>query len=244
MRYVYTKKEYTYKKPIVVILSTLSLIIGTTTLLWAFYPILTYQFSSLFAFTQDISPLPRSVLAESLQKGLSVYNSDSQPYYSSYLKDFTRVQEWFPKQPQLLTHKSKITQYALEIPKIGVRDAVVTIGGEDLAKSLVQYGDQVVPGEIGNSVVVGHSTLPQLYKEKDYKSIFTYLPSLEKGDKIQVSVNGFSYRYEVYDMFVVDPSEVWVLSPKSEEATLTLISCVPPGTVWKRLVVKSRLTQL
>lgn len=227
-----------------IIFSTLSLIIGTTTLLWAFYPILTYQFAHLFSFSQELSPLPRSVLAASLQKGLTVYNSESKPYYSSYLKDFTRVQEWFPKQPQLLTHKKKIKSYQLNISKIGVHDATVTVGGEDLAKSLVQYGDQVLPGEIGNVVIVGHSTLPQLFKDKDYKSIFTYLPSIEKGDKIQAFINGFTYEYEVYDMFVVDPSEVWVLDPKSEDAALTLISCVPPGTVWKRLVVKSMLTRL
>lgn len=244
MRYVYVKKEYKYKKPAVIILSTLSLIIGTTTLLWAFYPILTYQFAHLFSFSQELSPLPRSVLAASLQKGLTVYNDESQPYYSSYLKDFTRVQEWFPQQPQLLTHKKKIKSYEIEASKIGVHGATVTVGGDDLGKSLVQYGDQVIPGEIGNAVIVGHSTLPQLFKDNDYKSIFTYLPSLEKGDKIEAKVNGFTYQYEVYDMFVVDPAETWVLDPKSDEAVLTLITCVPPGTLWKRLIVKSKLTRL
>lgn len=244
MRYSYVKKEYKFKRPAVIIFSTLSLIIGTTTLLWAFYPILTYQFSHLFSFSQELSPMPRSVLAAALQKGLTVYNSESQPYYSSYLKDFTRVQEWFPKQPQLLTHKKKVKAYLLDVPKLGVHDATVTIGGEDLTQSLVQYGDQVLPGEIGNVVIVGHSTLPQLFRDKDYKSIFTYLSSVDRGDKIRATINGFMYEYEVYDMFVVDPSEVWVLDPKSEEATLTLISCVPPGTIWKRLVVKARLKRL
>ncbi|MFA6005409.1 MAG: sortase [Patescibacteria group bacterium] len=244
MRYAYVKKEYKYKRPAVIIFSTLSLIIGTTTLLWAFFPIITYQFAHLFSFAEEISPLPRSVLASSLQKGLRVYDSENLPYYSSYLKDFTRVQEWFPKQPQLLTHKKKVKDYTIDVSKISVHGASVTIGGDDLATSLVQYGDQVVPGEIGNVVIVGHSTLPQLFKDKDYKSIFSYLPSIERGDKIQANVNGFTYTYDVYDMFVVEPEEVWVLDPKSDEATLTLISCVPPGTVWKRLVVKSRLSSL
>jgi sortase A len=43
---------------------------------------------------------------------------------------------------------------------------------------------QSAPGEYGNIVIFGHSTLPQLYNPKDYKTIFTYLPSLEKKDHI------------------------------------------------------------
>lgn len=244
MRYSYIKKLHKPKKPFVVIFSVLSLMLGTITLLWSFYPVVTFQLSQTFSFNKEISPLPKSVLTSSLQKGLSVYADEMRPYYSSYLKDFTQVGEWFPQKPQVLTYKKDLHSYVLSIPKLGISDAQVVVGGEDLSDSLVQYHDQVIPGEVGNVAVLGHSTLPQLYKAKDYKSIFTYLPSVERGDKIRVTLNGFGYEYVVYDMFIVDPDEVWVLDPKSDDSILTLISCVPPGTYWKRLVVRSKLVGL
>ena len=61
--------------------------------------------------------------------------------------------------------------------------------------------------EYGNVATFGHSTLPQLYNEKDYKTIFTYLPSLEKGDKIMAQVGDLQYEYEVTDMYVVSPEK-------------------------------------
>lgn len=240
MRYAYTKKISKPKKPFVVIFSMVSLVLGTATLLWSFYPIITFQISQLFSFTQQVSPLPKSVLASSLQKGLMVYDESNKPYYSSYLKDFTKVGNWFPKKTQSLSHKNKIIKFELGVPKLGITGATVQVGGEDLTKSLVQFGDTVLPGAIGNIPILGHSTLPQLYKSKDYKSIFTYLPTLERGDRVKLSLNGFEYEYIVYDMFVVDPNETWVLEAKAEEPVVTLISCVPPGTYWKRLVVKAR----
>jgi LPXTG-site transpeptidase (sortase) family protein len=99
-----------------------------------------------------------------------------------------------------------------------------------------------MPGELGNVVIFGHSTLPQLYQPNDYKSIFTFLPSLQKGDKIFIKVGDLVYQYEVFEMFVVDPTEVSVLDQQFDASYLTLITCVPPGTYWKRLVVKAKLT--
>jgi len=84
--------------------------------------------------------------------------------------------------------------------------------------------------------------LPQLYKSNDYKSIFTFLPSLQKGDKIFIKVEDVIYQYEVFEMFVVSPSEISVLNQEFDGSYLTLITCVPPGTYWKRLIVKAKLT--
>jgi len=241
MRYVYIKKKTKRKHPKVVFLSTAFLMLGTLTLLWSFYPILTFNISNWFASRKNVSPVPNSSLPSSLQKGFMVYGKSMAPYYSSYLKDFTQVADWFPKHPQNLTGKQKVRNYTLSIPALGLTNKKVIVGGEDLAKSLIQYGNQIVPGQVGNPVILGHSTLPQLHRNNDYRSVFTYLPSLEKGEIITTKVNGFSYDYLVYDMYVVEAKETKVLSEGGDEATLTLITCVPPGTYWKRLVVKARL---
>lgn len=200
-----------------------------------------FQIGEALSTDADLNPLPESRLNGSLQKGFMIYDDNLAPYYSSYLKDFTTVANWFPKQPQILTRKSEIKEYQLSIPKLGLLDKQVKIGENNLAKSLVQYGNQVLPGEIGNVVVLGHSTLPQLYNEDDYRTIFTFLSTLERGDKVKVTIEGFTYNYIVYEMFVVDPEETWILEETADTAVMTLVTCVPPGTYWKRLIVKARL---
>ena len=137
-----------------------------------------------------------------------------------------------------------VKEYELSIPKLNIKKAKVSVGGDDLTKSLIHYLPQSLPGEYGNVAIFGHSTLPQLYSSKDYKSIFTYLPSLEQGDVIKVKIGDIEYQYQVYDMFVVDPDEVSVLEQQKDGSYLTLITCVPPGTYISRLVVKAKLRLL
>jgi sortase A len=84
-----------------------------------------------------------------------------------------------------------------------------------------------MPGEFGNVAIFGHSTLPQLYDEKDYKTIFTYLPSLQKGDTVLITMGDLEYEYEVYDMFVVNPDKISVLDQQFDASYLTLVTCVP-----------------
>jgi sortase A len=163
--------------------------------------------------------------------------------FSNNLSDFTNVNLWFPSISKIKFNSQLAAKdYLLSIPKLNIKEARVLVGGEDLAKSLIHYLPKTMPGELGNVVIFGHSTLPQLYQPNDYKSIFTFLPSLQKGDKIFIKFDDIVYQYEVFEMFVVDPTEVSVLNQQFDASYLTLITCVPPGTYWKRLVVKAKLT--
>ena len=129
MRYSYVKQVAQRKKsPKLIFFSTFSLVLGVFTLLWSFYPVMAYQIGSLVRSNQDLSPLPQSPLSGSLQKGFSLYSDSSAPYYSSYLKDFTTVANWFPKQPQQLTRKNEIENYRLTVPRLGLTDLNVEIG--------------------------------------------------------------------------------------------------------------------
>lgn len=138
---------------------------------------------------------------------------------------------------------ASIRYYNITVPKLGIEDAVVSIGGEDLADSLIQYPGTALPGKIGNTVVFGHSVLPVFYDPKVYLSIFSTLPSLRKGDRVEATYDGISYTYEVYEMYEVLPSNLEVLSQNSPGAELSLVTCVPPGDPRRprRLVVKARL---
>ena len=216
---------------------------GLLLLFWSFYPVISFELYSRFILRNAVeSPVPSSTLRDSQ----SVLGSSDA--FSSNLKDFTQAHLWFPGKTPDQTNENKITSnvqtYYLTIPKLNITKAKVVVGGDDLTKSLIHYLPRSMPGEFGNVAIFGHSTLPQLYDEKDYKTIFTYLPSLQKGDSILIEIGDLEYEYEVYDMFVVNPDKISVLDQQYDASYLTLVTCVPPGTFWKRLVVKAKLLKL
>ncbi|NTU72644.1 class D sortase [Candidatus Roizmanbacteria bacterium] len=240
----YVKKRYSLRRQIVHVFSYLSLVAGAVMLFWSFYPIISFEVYSRLFIEQDIaSPIPRSTLATNVKEASSILGSDI--VYSNNLRDFAQAHLWFPTSSQTV-QASKVTlkDFYITIPKINISRAHVVVGGENLTKSLVHYMPASLPGEYGNVAIFGHSTLPQLYNVNDYKTIFTYLPSMEKGDKIIVKVGSDEYEYEVFEMFVVKPEQVSVLEQKYDAAYLTLVTCVPPGTYWNRLVVRAKMNRL
>jgi sortase A len=241
--HVYLKENTSKKRKAINYISYLTLGMGLLLLFWSFYPVISFELYSRFILKNGVeSPIPNNSLT-SVRDEQSVLGSNDA--FSSNLKDFTQAHLWFPgKQAEGQKLVTGVQQYYLTIPKLNITKALVTVGGDDLTKSLIHYVPRSMPGEFGNVAIFGHSTLPQLYNEKDYKTIFTYLPSLQKGDSILIEVGDLEYEYEVYDMFVVSPDKVSVLDQQYDASYLTLVTCVPPGTFWKRLVIKAKLLRL
>lgn len=238
------KKHYSAKKKAVNVFSYLFLTAGSLLLFWSFYPILSSViYSRLFIKNNVVTPVSGQAGTTALNEANSILGAFN--IFSNNLRDYTKASIWFPASPQL-NQLSQLTvkEYELSIPKLNIKRAKVVVGGEDLTKSLVHYLPQTLPGEYGNVAIFGHSTLPQLYDPKDYKTIFTYLSSLEKGDKIYINIGELEYNFEVIGSFIVKPSEISVLEQKKDASYLTLITCTPPGTYWERLVVSAKLTQL
>lgn len=238
------KKHYSGKKKTVNFFSYVFLIAGSMLLFWSFYPILSSSiYSRLFIKNNINAPIPDNNTVSSLKEASSILGAFN--IFSNNLRDYTQASIWFPASPKL-NQPSQLTvkEYTLSIPKLNIKKAKVVVAGEDLTKSLVHYLPQSLPGEYGNVAIFGHSTLPQLYNPKDYKTIFTYLSSLDKGDKIYINIGELEYQYEVTTSFIVKPSEISVLEQKKDASYLTLITCTPPGTYWERLVVGAKLTQL
>jgi sortase A len=244
LRIYLKKKHYTAKRKTVNFFSYIFLFAGTMLLFWSFYPIVSFTiYSKLFLKNNINAPVSDQNMASSLKEANSVLGSFN--VFSNNLRDYTQASIWFPASPQL-NQLSQLTvkEYTLSIPKLNIKKARVVVGGEDLTKSLVHYLPQSLPGEYGNVAVFGHSTLPQLYNPKDYKTIFTYLSALEKGDKIFVNVGEFEYQYEVATLFIVKPKDISVLEQKKDDSYLTLITCEPPGTWLERLVVTAKLKKI
>ncbi len=242
--YIYVKKKVTLQKKVVKYSSYLAITAGSLFLFWAFYPVVSFEvYSRMFIPSDVVAPVPSSQVSSPL--ALTNSNLGGSTVFSNNLRDFTDASLWFPsKAKEGSVNKLNIKSYYLSIPRLNIDKALVIVGGNDLAKSLIHYLPKTLPGEPGNVVIFGHSTLPQLYNPKDYKTIFTFLPSLEKGDKVIVTVGSQEYEYEIFEMFVVKPDQVSVLDQRYDASYLTLITCVPPGTYWNRLVVRAKLTKL
>jgi LPXTG-site transpeptidase (sortase) family protein len=107
----------------------------------------------------------------------------------------------------------------------------------DLESGIVHYPSTVVPGQNGNAAFFGHSSNNILNPGK-YKFAFVLLHTMVPGDTFYLTYNGKVFVYKVISKTVVDPSDVGVLGPvPGQTATATLITCDPPGTSLRRLVL-------
>lgn len=105
-----------------------------------------------------------------------------------------------------------------------------------LEEGVIHYATTSNPGETGNGAIFGHSSNNILNKGK-YKFAFVLLKRLETGDIFYVQKDGKRFVYRVYKKTVVTPEETSVLGAQDKPATMSLITCDPPGTSINRLVV-------
>lgn len=96
------------------------------------------------------------------------------------------------------------------------------------------------PGEKGNIYLFSHST-DASWNIIRFNAIFYLLRELEKGDRVVTFYKDRRYDYIVFDKAVVDPKDVSYLTNNYNESVLTLQTCDPPGTLFKRLVVRAKL---
>ena len=208
--------------------------IGLVLIVWTVWPILSFILIDQTLFAKTVSPLADAVGVKPLS-GIA---------YATGGNEFTNANAWFPTKPQKKI-VSPVNSYMLSVPKLGLENATVMISGDDLSKSLVHYGGTSLPGDYGNAVIFGHSTLPQFFKgTKEYKSIFATLPTIKIGDDIIITLDGISYTYRVFDKVVVEPTDLSPLEQHFDDSYITLVTCVPPGTYLYRLNVKARLVRI
>ena len=231
---------------------TIMITVGASLLISVGYPIASYELTvaKKAKRTRLISPVPKSSIAES--KGILNPTTPNNPQVLAVQTEnqgstinYSNINSWFNfSKPQSFLSPSRITHYTLSIPRLKIKDATVTIGGDDLDTSLIHYGGTAYPGESGNPVIFGHSVLPQFYNPNSYRSIFSLIPTLDNGDEVFVNYDGISYKYKVYDYYEVSPDEVDILEQRYNQKELTLVTCTPPGTYWRRGIIKARLSEI
>lgn len=244
-KYYYKKTSVNFVKKSIRLVSAALLIIGLSVATYIFFPLISWQvyFQPVFASQSIITPIPKSNLINSSL----IKNLINQAKDGINGTDYTNAENWFPSlNVNEFGNRTipKVQSYNLSIPKIQIDNAFVSAIDNNVGSHLVNYLGTSIPGDSGNAVIFGHSTLPQLFNPKDYKTIFANLYKLKNGDKIYANVSGVSYLYKVYNITIVDPSDTSVFSQSFDDSYITLVTCTPPGTVWKRLIIKASLERI
>ncbi|MFC1649195.1 sortase [Patescibacteria group bacterium] len=139
------------------------------------------------------------------------------------------------------------SDFGIVIPKIRANASVIQnvdpndrdIYQRALTRGVAHASGTPLPEEGGNTFIFSHSSV-NFFDASRYNSIFYLLNKLENGDEIFIYRNGDKYSYSVVNTALVDPDEVRYMQ-SSDKGELTLMTCWPAGTTYKRLIVSADL---
>lgn len=136
--------------------------------------------------------------------------------------------------------------FSVVIPKINASaDVVPNVDAGDklsyekaLKEGVAHAKGTYFPGHGKNIYLFSHSTNFD-FNVSRYNAVFYMLRKLEPGDSVIVYFADKRYDYVVQEKLVVPASDTHYLTDETSEEVLYLQTCDPPGTTWKRLIVKA-----
>jgi sortase A len=119
----------------------------------------------------------------------------------------------------------------IRIPKIGLVHPLY----EGVTLTVVDRGPghwpgSALPGQLGNSVFAGHRVT--------HSHPFRHVDKLVAGDEIIFAMPNGQFTYKMTKQEIVKPTDTWIVNP-TQDATLTLFACHPPGSAAKRIVIRA-----
>ncbi|KKU14522.1 MAG: Sortase family protein [Microgenomates group bacterium GW2011_GWC2_45_8] len=244
-RYVKAPPGYQLESPITLGkklrygLSLSFLTLGISIFTTVAYPLVSYQlmYAPRFQKTELVSPLTQSTIQQ-------VRADDTPTFVDEVVNtalDYTDSTTWFAGNSKIGNKASQNLISTLSIPKLSIDRAVVRSDHTDLKQSLIQYPGTAMPGDLGNTVIFGHSVLPQFFNPQNYLTIFSTLHRLGVGDTMEIASDGASYTYRIVDMYETTPDDLSPLAQTYGGRYLTLITCTPPGTYLRRLIIRAQI---
>jgi sortase A len=123
----------------------------------------------------------------------------------------------------------------LRVPRVGVEAPVLPGTDEWTLNRAVGHIDQTaLPGADGNAGIAGHRD-----------GFFRALKDVQIGDRVDLETTRERQTYRVDQVWIVDPSDVWVLDP-TPARSLTLVTCYPfyfIGSAPRRFIVRAVLVR-
>lgn len=153
------------------------------------------------------------------------------------------------------TNKNKIldltpvnTDFSIVIPKINANTKVVqnvdpynsSVYQYALTKGVAHALGTATPDTNGNTFIFAHSA-GNWYQANQYNAVFYLINKLTTSDQIFIYYQNKKYTYLVKELKFVAPTEVKFMNQDLSKHQLTLMTCWPPGTTLKRLVVIAEL---
>lgn len=178
----------------------------------------------------------RDIYGEIIQSRKSVQEMVQMPETSITVPEIELNEPQFTDKPD-----------GIEIPKIEVSAPLIFLEDgqknyqEALKKGVVYYYPSVLPGEKGQTVILGHSAPPG-WPKIDYDWIFSRLNELNPDDEIFLYYKNGLYRYLVTGKLFLKPGEeIPSVSLTDTDNVLVLLTCWPPGVSQKRIAVQALL---
>lgn len=252
-RYVKAPPGYVLEKPLTFShklkysFSLMMITLGVAVFTTVAYPLISYQINLAPGFQKDnlASPLTPVAAATGDLVTHTIKKAEASSNTPTFVDevvntslDYTDSSSWFagsvkPKEA------TEYAVYTLSIPKLGIDHAVVRSDHTDLKQSLIQYPGTALPGNLGNTVIFGHSVLPQFFNPHNYLTIFSTLHTLKPGDTMEITADGATFTYKISEMYEAMPDDLSPLAQVYNGRYLTLITCTPPGTYLRRLIIKA-----
>lgn len=215
------------------VLPLLVMVSGLLLLLSVFFPIGLDTLSLVFSSRPNLID-PTAVSAYPVPIVVNVFGTS--------VVDYTQASSWFDSpSPFPIPEKSPVTYFSLSVPRLKMQNIAVEVNGSDLKKNAIHYPGTALPGGYGNTVIFGHSALPQFYRPGNILTVFNPLVKAKIGDEIIINFDGVTYHYFIRKTEIINASSVSVLDQKYDRHELTLITCTPLGTYWYRFVAIAEL---
>lgn len=140
------------------------------------------------------------------------------------------------------------TSFGIVIPKIGANAPVIAnvnpydsnVYQRQLAKGVAHAQGTGLPTEDETMFLFAHSSGDVLMAQR-YNSVFYLLNKMEADDTITIYYEGEPINYRVTKTQEVAPNAVDYLA-NVPDTDLVLMTCTPPGTTWRRLLVMAQKT--
>ncbi len=156
------------------------------------------------------------------------------------------VYNWSSKNQNTEEIKPIDQDFGILIPKINANAKVIkNVDPFDpkkyqlaLSQGVAHASGSALPDDDGNVFIFSHSST-DFFQATRYNSVFYLLSKLEVGDEVRLYYEKELFTYHVTTKKVVGPDEIQYLQSRSGDNKLTLMTCWPPGTSFKRLIIEA-----
>jgi LPXTG-site transpeptidase (sortase) family protein len=172
------------------------------------------------------------------------YNENENFTFEKEQKNNTNPDEQNKKTEEPLEKGDRLVMKKINVsvPIISISSRQDKVLQEGLKRGAVIFPETSFPGKKGNCVIVGHSS-NYPWRKGNYDNVFVLLDKLRKGDEVEIFWQKKKFKYIIFEEArIVKAGQMEILAP-TEKSILTLMTCWPIGTNYKRLIVKGKLVE-